>query len=173
MSRRSFINVFIITALFVTGIYAELKIGYVNSEKILAQYEGVKSAQDKFDKEVAKWEQEATERQKEMQELRDQLEKQSLMLSEERKKEIEDKLRKKMVEYQQFIQQKFGQQGEAAKKNEELLAPIVERINTILEQLAKTDNYDFIFDIGAGGLVWGKKGYDLTERVMQVLNKEQ
>jgi len=152
---------------------AELKIGFINSERIFAEYEGTKEAQEKFNKEVAKWEQEATERQKEMKDLKDQLEKQSLLLSSERKKELEDKLQAKMVEYQKFLQEKFGQEGEALKKNEDLTRPIVDKINKILEQIAKAENYDYIFDARVGGLVYAKPGYDLTERVLAALNKEK
>ena len=157
----------------VTVVRAELKIGFINSERIFAEYEGTKEAQDKFNKEVAKWEQEATERQKEMKDLKDQLEKQSLLLSGERKKEIEDKLQVKMTDYQKFLQEKFGQEGEALKKNEDLTKPIVEKINKILEQIAKAENYDYIFDARVGGMVYAKPGYDLTERVITALNKEK
>jgi outer membrane protein len=152
---------------------AELKIGYINSERIFQEYEGTKEAQEKFNKEVAKWEQEATDRQKEMKDLKDQLEKQSLLLSAERKKEIENQLQTKMAEYQKFLQEKFGNEGEALKKNEDLTKPIVEKINVILEQIAKAENYDYIFDARLGGLVYAKPGYDLTERVLAAINKEK
>jgi outer membrane protein len=150
---------------------AELKVGFINSEKIFAEYQGTKDAQDKFNKEVAVWEQEATVRQKEMKDLKDQLEKQSLLLSTERKKEIEATLQTKMAEYQKFLQEKFGQDGEALKKNETLTKPIIEQINVILEQIAKAENFDFIFDARAGSLVFAKPGYDLTDRVVLALNK--
>ena len=152
--------------------FAEMKIGFINSEEIFEKYAGTKDAQDKFNKEVAKWEQEASERQKEMKDLKDQLEKQSLLLSAERKKEIEDKLKQNMVEYQEFLQKKFGQEGEAVSKNEELTKPIIERINVILEKIAKEENCDYIFDTRAGGVVYAKKAYNLTERVLNLLNKE-
>jgi outer membrane protein len=152
---------------------AELKIGYINSEQIFREYEGTQQAQEKFNKEVAKWEQQATEMQKEIKDLQQQLEKQSLLLSEERKREIQSELQEKMVTYQKFLQEKFGQQGEALKKNEDLTRPIIERINVILEDIAKAENYDFVFDARNGGLVWAKPAYDLTERVLQILNKEK
>lgn len=152
--------------------YAELKIGFINSEKILMEYEGTKSAEDKLKKEYAKWEQEATERQKKMKEMKEQLDKQSLLLSAERKKEIESELEREYIEYNKFLQEKFGQQGDAAKKNDELLRPIIEKINKILDEIAKNDNYDFIFD-SRGGVVYAKKAYDLTEKVIQVLNSEK
>jgi outer membrane protein len=152
---------------------AEMKIGFINSEEIFQRYEATKDAQDKFNKEVAKWEQEASDKQKAMKDMKEQLEKQSLLLSSERKKEIESQLQQKMIEYQEFLQSKFGQKGEALVKNEELTKPIVEKINTIIEKIAKDEGYDYIFDARGGGVVFAKKTYDLTERVISLLNKGQ
>jgi outer membrane protein len=153
--------------------FAEMKLGYINSEEIFQMYEGTKDAQDKFNKEVAKWEQDASKKQKEIKDLQEQLEKQSLLLSAERKKTIEDSLRVKIDTYQKFIQEKFGQKGEALVKNEELTKPIIEKINKIIEKIAKEENYDYIFDARAGGIVFAKKAYDLSERVLALLNKEK
>ena len=164
---------FIFSGMLVFQSFAELKIGFINSEKIFLEYEGTKVAQDKFNKEVAKWEQQATDMQKELKDLKEQLEKQSLLLSAERKTEIETQLQEKMIVYQKFIQEKFGQQGEALQKNETLTKPIIERINKILEQIAKAENYDYIMDARNGGVVFAKPAYDLTERVLQALNKEK
>jgi len=162
--------------LLVLGIaffsFAELKIGYINSERIINEYQGTKEAQEKFNKEVAKWEQEASERQKQIKTKKEQLDKQSLLLSAERKKELEAELEQDLIEYNKFLQEKFGQTGDAVKKNEELLKPIMDKVNLILEKIAKDENYDFIFD-GRYSLVYAKKAYDITEKVIQVLNKEQ
>jgi len=152
---------------------AEMKLGYINVEDIFKSFQGTKDAQAKFDKEVAKWEQDATNRKKEIMDLKDQLDKQSLLLSNERKAEIEAKLKQKMAEYQDFVQTKFGQKGEVLTKNEELTKPIVERINKIIEKIAKDENYDFVFDSRAGGVIYGKPIYDLTDRVLTLLNKEK
>lgn len=154
-------------------VWAELKIGYINSEVIFEQFEGTKAAQDKFNNEVAKWEQEASKKQKEIKDLKDQLDKQSLLLSNERKKDLSDSLENKMIAYQKFLQDKFGQKGEALEKNEELTKPIIEKINKIIEKIAKDENYDYIFDARAGGLVFAKKTYDLSDRVLALLAKEK
>jgi outer membrane protein len=150
-------------------VSAELKIGYINSEKILMEYQGTKEAEEKLKKEVAKVEQEATERKKKMEEMREQLDKQSLLLSAERKKELEDNLQKEWIDYQKFLQENAGPEGSVAKKNQELFQPIIEQVNKILEVVAKNENYDFIFDARGGTLVWAKSAYDLTEKVIQAL----
>jgi len=173
MCRMILISKWVLSILVLTTlISAELKIGVINSEKILMAYQGTKEAENKLKKEYARWEQEATERQKKMQDMKDQLEKQSLLLSAERKQEIQSELQKEYIEYNKFLQEKFGQQGDAAKKNDELLRPIIDKINVILDRIAKEENYDFIFD-SRGGVVYAKKAYDLTEKVIQSLNSEK
>ncbi len=155
-----------------TAVQAEMKMGYINSEAIFAEYEGTKEAQNKFNKEVAVWEQEASKKQQEIKSLKEQIDKQSLLLSAERKKALEDSLNQKMITYQKFLQEKFGKDGIALKKNEELTKPIIEKINRIIEKIAKEENYDYIFDARAGGIVYAKKVYDLNQRVLEALNKE-
>jgi outer membrane protein len=166
-----------LTAMLACGNFiaasADLKIGFINVEEIFHSYQGTKDAQDKFDKEVAKWEQDASAKQKEIKDLKDQLDKQSLLLSSERKAEIEAKLKQKMTEYQEFLQTKFGQKGEVLSKNEELTKPIIEKINKIIQKIAKEENYDYIMDARAGGVIYGKPAFDLTERVLGILNKEK
>lgn len=166
-----------VTVLFAAAAFsaasAQLKLGFVNSEKIFTQFEGTKIAQEKFNKEVAKWEQEASKRAKEITEMREQLEKQSIMLSAERKKSLEDSLRQKIILHEKFLQEKFGQRGDVLSKNEELTKPILEKIQKIIDKIAKDEQFDFIFDYRAGGVVFAKPTYDLTDRVLAQLAKEK
>jgi outer membrane protein len=172
--RTSAIVATVVSCVMAASVSAQLKIGYINSDVILVKYEGAKEAADKLNKEVAKWEQEASKRQNDLKALKDKIDKQSLLLSAERKKELEDSLQQKYAQYQQFLQEKFGQKGEAYNKNEELSKPVVEKVNKIIEKIAKEENYDFIFDARAGGLVYANaQKYDLTDRVLMLLNKEK
>ncbi len=170
---RLFSAALLASLMTISAASAEMKIGFINSELIFTKYEGTKEAQTKFNKEVAKWEQEASKRQKDIKALKDQIDRQSLLLSMERKRELEDSLNQKIAGYEKFVQEKFGQKGEALSKNEELTKPIVEKINAILEKIAKDENYDFIYDARAGGIVYAKPAYDLSERVLMLLNKEK
>jgi outer membrane protein len=72
-----------------TASFADLKIAHVDSKMIFEKYAETTKAQKDYDKQVAKWEQDAAAKQKELMEMKERLEKQSLMLSEEKKKELE------------------------------------------------------------------------------------
>ena len=155
-----------------TGHSADLKIGYIDSERIFRSYKGTADAQTKLDKEVADWEKKAEEMRTEVEDLQKELEAQSLLLSEEKKREKEQTLQAKYASYQQFVTSIWGPQGEAVKKNEELTKPIIEKIDAILKNIGEEENYTFIFDAVGGGLVYAKPTFDLTDRVIEELNKE-
>ena len=70
--------------------------------------------------------------QRELTEMKDRLDKQSLMLSPEKKKELESKLLKKQSQYQQFEQKIYGKEGDLFQKNQEYSGPILKKINNFL-----------------------------------------
>jgi len=172
MRYTSLALAFIFTlSLAAAGLAKEMKIGFIRSDAIFKEYKGTKDAQDKYDKEVAKWEKEAAEKEKKIKELQDQLDKQGLLMSEEKKKTLSDQINQMKVEYQQFVYKVFGQGGEALKKNTEFTKPILKRINAILDEIGKNEGYDFIFDATAGGVVFAKDAHDLSDRIVKELNK--
>jgi outer membrane protein len=166
---KKFVLAAVAVMISTTGIFAQLKMGYVNSDAILEQYSGTKSAEEELRKQYAKWEQEASKKEQNIRNMQENLDKQALLLSEDRKAQIRKELQDSMMIYQKFLQDKFGQQGEAAQKNNELLRPIVEKVNAVINKIATDENYDYIFDSKAG-VVFNKKSYDLTDKVIKALN---
>ncbi|MFQ6092002.1 MAG: OmpH family outer membrane protein [bacterium] len=156
----------------VRGRAADLKIGYIDSQRIFRSYKGTADAQAKLDREVAEWEKKAEAMKKEVEDLQKELDAQSLLLSEEKKREKEQTLQAKYAEYQQFVTSIWGPQGEAIRSNEELTKPIIEKIDAILKKIGEEENYTFIFDAVGGGLVYAKPTFDLTDQVIEELNKE-
>ena len=154
------------------GFSADLKIAHVDSKLVFEKYADTKKAQKEYDKQVAKWEQDAATKQKQLMEMKDRLEKQSLMLSEEKKKELEADFGKKKSEYEQFVQKIYGKDGELFQKNEEFSGPIITKIKKTIQDVANQEGYDMVIDRAAGAVVFWKKDNDLTQKVVDVLNKE-
>jgi outer membrane protein len=155
-----------------TGFTAELKIAHVDSKLIFEKYADTKKAQKEYDKQVQKWEQEAANKQKSLMEMKDRLDKQSLMLSEEKKKELEAEFLKKKSEYEQFVQKIYGKEGELFQKNEEFSGPIITKIKKTIQDVANQEGYDMVIDRAAGAVVFWKKDNDLSQKVIDLLNKE-
>ena len=155
-----------------TANAADLKIAHVDSKLVFDKYADTKKAQKEYDKQVQKWEQDAATKQKSLMELKDKLEKQSLMLSDEKKKEMEADFLKKKSEYEQFVQKVYGKDGELFAKNEEFSGPIITKIKKTIQDVANQEGYDLVLDRAAGAVVFWKKDNDLTQKVIDVLNKE-
>jgi outer membrane protein len=167
-------NAMLILGLLMAGAAhaAELKIAHVDSKLVFEKYADTKKAQKEYDKQVAKWEQDAAAKQKQLMEMKDPLDKQSLMLSEEKKKELEADFLKKKSEYEQFVQKIYGKDGELFQKNEEFSGPIITKIKKTIQDVANQEGYDMVLDRAAGAVVFWKKDNDLSQKVIDFLNKE-
>jgi len=149
----------------------EGKIGYVDSMKLRTEFGEFADAQAEFDKDVKAWQEEITELEHVIDSLNQDLKKTSLLLSEAKKKEKEGNLETKKLEYQRLTNDVFGPGGRAEKRNAELTKPILDKINQVLEKIATEENYIMIFDSVNGNIAYAKKSLDLTDQVLEELNK--
>ncbi len=151
---------------------ADVKIGYINSQKILLSCKEWTDVQTQLDKEVAEWDKKAEGMKQELQQLVQELNSQNLMLSEAKRKEKQDILDKKDAEYQQYVTGIYGAGGEGEKRMQELSKPIKEKILSIITRIAEDEEYDFILDEIGMGIIFAKPTFDLTDRILEDLNKE-
>ena len=170
---KSYFGVFpvlLLLAIFATSAHAELKVGFINSQEIFVKYKGTEDAQKKFEDEKQRLAEEAEKLQREIEELKGNLERQSLLLSEETKAERMAEIEDKEREFQQFYFEAFGEEGRIVRLNAELTQPIIEKINEILDRIGQEEEYDIIFDVAPGGIVYAREGLDLTPVVLDELN---
>jgi outer membrane protein len=94
------------------------------------------------------------------------------MLSEQKKKDMEMDIQTKYMEYQRFQQEIWGDQGKLYQRNKELTGPIIDKVNVVITKLGKDGNYDVIFDASVGNIVYAKPDFDITQMVLDDLNKK-
>ena len=150
----------------------DVKIGYIDTVNIFAQFKETVEAEEVYKKELDQWKKDAAEMEAEIAQLREELQSQSLMLSEEKLAEKKLVLEQKYRDYQQYMNDVFGEEGAAAQRNKELTAPIVEKINAVITQIAEEEGYTIIFDAAQGNIVYAKKAIDLTEKVLERLQAQ-
>jgi outer membrane protein len=152
---------------------AETKLGYVNSELIMEQSKEAQAALAGFNRDVEGWNQEAIQRRADLENLARELSQQAPMLSDEKRREKEQDHQRKLTEYDQFVQSVWGAGGLVVKRNEEVLRPIVAKIQTILTKFGADDGYDIIFDAADGNVLYADQALDLTAEVVKQLNADQ
>ncbi|MCD6335744.1 MAG: OmpH family outer membrane protein [Candidatus Latescibacteria bacterium] len=150
----------------------ELKLGYIDSNRILTEYKGMADVQAELEKAKSKWDKQTQAKEAELDSLRQEYDAQSLMWSEKTQQQKQKAIQEKYVEYQRFVNEIVSPDGKFAQRRMELLKPIYDKINTILDRLGKEGGYDFVFDVGIPAVVFAKPEYELTDRVLEELNKE-
>lgn len=151
---------------------AELKLGFIDSDRIFQNYDKTKTVQEDFNREVADISKTAREKKTEIDELQRKLDQQSPMLSEAKRDEQNKQLQSKIGDYEAFVQANWGPNGKISKLNEEYLKPIIDRVHNIVTVIGTEEGYSLILDAADGNLVFGDKSFDLTDRVLNELRTE-
>lgn len=143
----------------------ELKIGYVNADRVLRDAAPAKAAQAKLEAEFGKREKELSELANRLKAAGEKLDKDAPTLSEtertRRQRELVEQNRdfdRKRREFQEDLTQR---------KNEEL-ASVVERANKVMKQIFDTEKYDLIIQEA----VFAGPKIDITEKVIKALNAQ-
>jgi outer membrane protein len=143
----------------------ELKIGYVNSDRVLRDAAPAKAAQAKLEAEFSKREKDLNELASKLKAASDRLDKDAPTLGEaertRRQRELVDQdrdLQRRRREFQEDLSQR---------KNEEL-ATVVERTNRVIKQIFETEKYDLVLQEA----VFAGPRVDITDKVIKALNAQ-
>ena len=151
-------------ALASVGVQAqELKIGYVNSDRVLREAAPAKAAQAKLEAEFSKREKELTDIGNRLKAAGEKLDKDAPTLSESERSRRQRDLVDQDREFQR--KRREFQEDLSQRKNEELAA-VVERANKVIKQIFETEKYDLVLQEA----VFAGPRVDITEKVIKALN---
>lgn len=163
--------VFLCLLVTTSAVGADLKIAFIDSERIFQEYKGVQEAQSQFDQDILNWKAQATEMKNDIEKLRTEIDGQRLMLSQPKLEEKEGELQGKIRAYEEFVQRIWGPSGELELRNEQLTKPIIAKIRTVVDRIGLEEEFTMILDAADGNIVFGDKELDLTDRVLEELGK--
>lgn len=162
---------FIIAVMFLaSGLFAQAKIGYVDSKIIIAGMQDAKDAQTNLDNLVGNWKAEITQMNDSLKLIKDDFEKKKLILTESVKKQREEEIKALEKRISDFKLGKFGENGEYFQKQNELMKPVQDKMFKAIQDVAKEGDYDFVFDRSSQlMLLYMNEKYDLTQKVIKKL----
>jgi outer membrane protein len=147
---------------------SQQKIGHINSEQIMQALPEAQDAQKSLDNLVSQWEGELQKMQADWKKKFDEYDKKKLILTDQARADQEKELRQMEQNIADYRNKKFGQNGELFQKQNEVMKPIQNKIFSVLEDIAKEDGYDYVFDkSGEILLLYTNDKYDLTQKVLQ------
>jgi outer membrane protein len=152
---------------------AQLKIGYVDSDTILDNSPDMQEVKQKIDAMLQEWQSELKKMESDLKAKKDDYEKRKLIMTEETSAEALAEIDKQEKEIVDFREKKFGANGELFQKQDELMKPIQNKILNIIQELAKEEELDYVFDrSGDIMFLYAKPDYDLTAKVIEKLKIE-
>lgn len=144
------------------------RIGYIDSQVILAEAPGSREAQQQFDREMDRYRGEMQRLGEELERLITEYQRQERNLTVEAREARQMEIRRKEMEYQSRIEEI---DDEAARKRQELVEPILERMTQVIDQVREEGNYALIFDAASRAIIAADPALDLTEEVLRRLQQ--
>ena len=139
-----------------------VRIGYVNTERILRDASPAKASQQKLEQEFSKRDKELQEMAARLKSLGERIERDGAVMAEAERgrrqrefAELEKEFQRKQREFREDLNQR---------RNEEL-AQVVEKANKVIRQIAEQEKYDFVLQEA----VFASPRVDMTEKVLRAL----
>lgn len=156
-----------LTSGFVVAIASDIKIGVVNTEKILRESLPAIQAQKKIEQEFVPRDEDIKKMAVQAKTLQDRLEKDGITMEETERRSLERNLANLSREYQRA--QKQMREDLSVRQNEEY-SFILERTNRAISKIAEIEKYDLILQLQDS--VYRSHRIDITDQVIRTLNNE-
>ena len=168
--NMKYIYVYVIIV-FGVLLSADMKIGYIDSNRIMQELDEVREVRVELEKEQRKMESDMQLMIGRRDSLVQAYELQKILLVDENKR-IEKEREIQMLEQsiERFQMEKFGPNGgEIYKLQNQLLAPVLSKIDAAIQKIGEERGYDYIMDAVSGALVYAIESHDLTDEVIDEL----
>jgi len=149
-------------------LYAQdQKIGYVDTDTILSnipEYRGIDQQLRLLSQE---WKEELDSMDSEIERLKEDFEAREILYTEDVRKQKQEEIRQLVRRREQYMEQKFGSDGEYYQRQRELLEPIQRKVFDAINTVARSGGYDFVFDRAANtSMLFFRQEWNLNDEVL-------
>ena len=148
---------------------ANVKIGYVDVQRVLADSKRGQEAKKEIETRGAELNQEFLKRQQEVKALKEELERKGTLLSEEARKEKEREYQKKVKELERFVK---DSREELRQMEREVTTQILKEVEKIINELGKEKGYTLILEKQRSFILYAPEEIDLTDEVIKALDSK-
>jgi len=170
MMKKFMIVLAILAAVCVGGnaVAADLKVGYVDLQKVLNDSAAGRSAKEEIGKKVKEYEIQVQARQKELQAAKEELEKQALLLSDEARAKKEREYQQKLKDLQRFTK---DIRDDLQMRDADATKKILEQVLKVVREFGEKEGYTLILEKNESSLIYASESIDLTDTILKLYNK--
>lgn len=147
---------------------ADTKFAYVDLQKAIQSTTAGKKAKAELEAEFNKRKKDIEAKQADIKKMGEDLEKKKGVLSDEAMQKKQAEIQEEMMKYQELVGKN---QVEIQKKQNDLTAPILEKMKNILDKVAKAEGYTVVLEKNEQSVLWIKAEYNITDKLVQEFEK--
>ncbi|GAB4560746.1 MAG: OmpH family outer membrane protein [Geothermobacteraceae bacterium] len=168
--KKFMIVLAVVAAVCIGGnaVAADLKVGYVDLQKVLNDSEAGRSAKENIGKKVKEYEIQVQARQKELQAAKEELEKQALLLSDEARAKKEREYQQKLKDLQRFTK---DIRDDLQMRDADATKKILEQVLKVVREFGEKEGYTLILEKNESSLIYASESIDLTDTILKLYNK--
>ena len=169
MSRLSFVPALAIlsAAALPSAARADVRLGYVDLHRAIAEVQDGRSAKAKLKKEYDLRQQELDTKQEEVKQAQADLQSRGDAMSEEAKQKAQREVDQKVIEVGRLYQ---SLQKELAEKEQAALKPIFAKMNVLIQTIAESEGLTMVFEKSDSTLLYAQPSLDLTNELIRRYN---
>ncbi|HOC59576.1 MAG: OmpH family outer membrane protein [Syntrophaceae bacterium] len=172
MTRKSFFMAGLVLLVLVWSSvsYAADKVGFINMQEIIQNSNAGKKAADEFKRIFEKKQADIKALENEVKKMKDELDKQSSVMTASARSDKETAYQRKMRDYQIFVD---DTNKELQKRDQEYSQTLIPQILKVVRSIAEKEKYALILDISTMPLPYHDKSAEISKRVIEEFNKTQ
>jgi outer membrane protein len=147
--------------------HAEVKIGYVNFQKALAELEEAKAARSRLEGLKDQKQKDLDKAQDALKKDQEMFQKQAATMTDQVRQQKAEDLQKRLIDLQQSFEKG---RAELAQKESDEFQPIVQKMRAIITSIAQKEQFTMVFD--AGGIAYAPDSLDLTAQLVRTYNEQ-
>jgi len=149
-----------------------VKIGYIDTEYILENLTEYSEVSKRLEEKAQNWKDEISQRSREIEQKKESLNSERILLTKDLIEEIESEIEFEEQELNEYQQKRFGTRGDLILQKQQLIQPIQDQIFNAIKEIAKSKNYDFIFDKSADiVMLYSDRRYDISDQILRNISR--
>lgn len=158
--------VFILSAVVTSD--AQQKIGYIDSDFVMEEIPEYTGIEQRLETIAQNWKDEIDEMQVEIERLRQEFEAREILFTPDIRRQRQQEIDRKVREREQYIERRFGPEGDYFRQQEELLEPLQQRILEAVVKVAEREGYDHVFDRAGDYLfLFSRDRWNISREVLE------
>ena len=174
--RKQFLFLFL-AAITVNLLHSQARgtrVGYIDMEYILQNVPNYAEASIQLESKAQKWKQDIESKKVEINKIKDALKAEKALLTKGLIEERETEIKYLEDEMLDFQQKRFGANGDLINQKALLVKPIQDQVFTVVQDIAESRKYDFIFDKSSDlTMLFAATQFDISDQVLRVLNRTE